>query len=71
MSEYQYLAFRAVDRCLTERELAFARKQSTRAEICLSRRRVTARTIEPKTRNFFLPWELRFKGTFYDSSNTV
>ena len=33
MSEYQYLAFRAVDRRLTERELAFARKQSTRAEI--------------------------------------
>jgi hypothetical protein len=33
VSEYQYLAFRAVDRRLTERELAFARKQSTRAEI--------------------------------------
>lgn len=33
MSEYQYLAFWAVDRRLTERELAFARKQSTRAEI--------------------------------------
>lgn len=33
MSEYQFLAFRAVDRPLTERELAYARKQSTRAEI--------------------------------------
>lgn len=33
MSEFQYIAFRAVDRRLTERELAFARKQSTRAEI--------------------------------------
>ena len=32
MSEYQCLAFRAMDRPLTERELAFARKQSTRAE---------------------------------------
>ena len=33
MSEYQYIAFRAVDRALTDRELAFAEKQSTRAEI--------------------------------------
>ena len=33
MSEYQYIAFRAVDRPLTDRELAFAEKQSTRAEI--------------------------------------
>ena len=33
MSEYQFLAFRAVDRPLTARELAYARKQSSRAEI--------------------------------------
>ena len=33
MSEYQFLAFRAVDRPLTDRDLAFARKQSSRAEI--------------------------------------
>jgi len=33
VSEYQYVAFRAVDRPLTDRELAFAEKQSTRAEI--------------------------------------
>lgn len=33
MSEYQYLVFRAVDRPLTDRELKYARKQSTRAEI--------------------------------------
>lgn len=33
MSEYQYVEFRAVDRPLTDRELAYARKQSTRAEI--------------------------------------
>jgi hypothetical protein len=33
MSEYQYVVFRAVDRPLTDREFAFARKQSTRAEI--------------------------------------
>lgn len=33
MSEYQYIAFRAVDRPLTDKELAYARKQSTRAEI--------------------------------------
>ena len=33
MSEYQFLAFRAVDRPLTDRELAYARKHSSRAEI--------------------------------------
>ena len=33
MSEYQFLAFRAVDRPLTDRDLVYARKQSTRAEI--------------------------------------
>lgn len=33
MSEYQYIEFQAVDRPLTDRELAYARKQSTRAEI--------------------------------------
>lgn len=33
MSEYQFLAFRAVDRPLTNRELVYARQQSTRAEI--------------------------------------
>ncbi len=33
MSEYQFLAFRAVDRPLTARELAYAHKQSSRAEI--------------------------------------
>ncbi len=33
MSEYQYVAFRAVDRPLTDAELKYARKQSTRAEI--------------------------------------
>jgi len=33
LSEYQFLAFRAVDRPLTDRELAYARKQSSRAEI--------------------------------------
>ena len=33
MSEYQYLAFRAVERPLTDRDLAYARKQSSRAEI--------------------------------------
>ncbi len=33
MSEYQYIEFRAVDRPLTDAELAFAEKQSTRAEI--------------------------------------
>lgn len=33
MSEYQYVAFRSVDRPLTDAELKFARKQSTHAEI--------------------------------------
>lgn len=33
LSEYQYIAFRAVDRPLSDRELAFAEKQSTRARI--------------------------------------
>ena len=33
MSEYQYVAFRAVDRPLTDAELKFANSQSTRAEI--------------------------------------
>ncbi len=33
MSEYQYIEFRAVDRPLTDAELAYAEKQSTRAEI--------------------------------------
>ena len=33
MSEYQFVAFRAVDRPLTDRDLIYARKQSTRAEI--------------------------------------
>ncbi len=33
MSEHQYVAFRAVDRPLTDKELAFARTQSSRAEI--------------------------------------
>ncbi|MBN2295287.1 MAG: hypothetical protein JXM70_22845 [Pirellulales bacterium] len=33
MSEYQYVAFRAVDRPLTDAELKYAEKQSTRAEI--------------------------------------
>ena len=33
MSEYQYLEFRAVDRPLTDKELAYVRKQSSRAEI--------------------------------------
>lgn len=33
MSEYQYIEFRAVDRPLTDAELAFAEKQSTRTEI--------------------------------------
>lgn len=39
MSEYQYIQFRAVDRSLTDKELAYAEKQSTRAEI--SRREFT------------------------------
>ena len=33
MSEHQFLAFRAVDRPLTDRDLVYARKQSSRAEI--------------------------------------
>lgn len=33
MSEYQHVEFRAVDRPLTDTELAYARKQSSRAEI--------------------------------------
>jgi hypothetical protein len=33
MSEYQYIAFRAVDRPLTDKELEFAHTQSSRAEI--------------------------------------
>ena len=33
MGAYQFLAFRAVDRPLTDRELVYARKQSSRAEI--------------------------------------
>lgn len=33
MSEYQYVAFRAVDRPLTDAEIEFAEKQSTRADI--------------------------------------
>ena len=33
MSEYQYIEFRAVDRPLTEKELAYAEEQSSRAEI--------------------------------------
>ena len=33
MSEYQYIEFLAVDRPLTDSELKFAEKQSTRAEI--------------------------------------
>ncbi len=33
MSEYQYIAFRAVDRPLTEKEMKFARTQSSRADI--------------------------------------
>jgi hypothetical protein len=33
MSEYQYLAFRAIDRPVSEKNLAFMRQQSSRAEI--------------------------------------
>lgn len=33
MSEYQYIAFRAIDRPLTEKELEFAQTQSSRANI--------------------------------------
>jgi len=39
MSEYQYVQFRAVDRPLTDKELAYAEKQSSRADI--SRREFT------------------------------
>lgn len=33
MSEFQYVAFQAVDRPLNDRELAFAQRQSTRADV--------------------------------------
>lgn len=33
MSEYQYVAFRAVDRPLNDKELAFAERQSSRADV--------------------------------------
>ena len=33
MSVYQYVAFRAIDRPLTDRELVYAQKQSSRAEV--------------------------------------
>lgn len=33
MSEFQYVAFRAVDRPLNDHELAFANRQSTRADV--------------------------------------
>ncbi|MBN1912650.1 MAG: hypothetical protein JW818_23210, partial [Pirellulales bacterium] len=33
MSEYQYLAFRAIDRAVSKKNLAYMRQQSTRAEI--------------------------------------
>jgi len=33
MSEYQYVEFRAVDRPLTDKELAYAEKQSSRADV--------------------------------------
>ncbi len=33
VSEYQYIAFRAIDRPLTDQQLDFARRQSTRAQI--------------------------------------
>jgi len=33
LSVYQYVAFRAIDRPLTDRELVYAQKQSSRAEI--------------------------------------
>ena len=36
MSEYEYIEFRAVDRPLTDEELAFAEKQSSRAKISRS-----------------------------------
>ena len=39
MSEYQYVAFQAVDRPLTDKQLEFAQRQSSRAEV--SRRSLT------------------------------
>src|SRR6266850_3591244 len=33
MSEYQYIAFRAIDRPVSEKDLAYMRRQSSRAEI--------------------------------------
>jgi hypothetical protein len=33
MSEFQYVFFQAVDRPLTDTELAFAERQSTRADV--------------------------------------
>ena len=33
MSEYQYIAFRAIDGPVTEENLAYMRRQSTRAEV--------------------------------------
>ncbi|MBN1587884.1 MAG: hypothetical protein JW888_00050 [Pirellulales bacterium] len=33
MSEYQYVAFRAIDRAVSKKDLAYMRRQSTRAEI--------------------------------------
>ena len=39
MSEYQYLEFQAVDRPLNDKQLAFAERQSSRAEV--SRRSLT------------------------------
>ena len=39
MSEYQYIEFRAIDRSLNDKQLAFAQQQSSRAEV--SRRSLT------------------------------
>ena len=33
MSEYQYYGFRAIDRPVTEENLKFMRRQSTRADV--------------------------------------
>ena len=33
MSEYQYVAFRAIDKAVSEKNLAYMRRQSSRAEI--------------------------------------
>ena len=33
MSEYQFVAFRAVDAALNDRQLAYAKKQSSRADL--------------------------------------